>query len=417
MHGNVRAIWPIGGMRVALAFAGFWGATGLEAQEVVDLPAEDRLLSGDFEFVYDIGSVAAEADWEQFSNIRNLGFDEAGNLYLMDGGGTDAPTRIVVVDRSGQYLNHFGSAGEGPGEFRAASQLVVWADGRTLVEDMLRQAYHVFDPGGEFERMVRETGAGFGISRRPGLRPERTGRQTVIGRSDRSIIRIDLSSDEVAESTLLEPWTPPELEDEGPRTGEIEDLIDEEWGFAPDVLFDVLPSGGVAFSDSSAYAIKLTDPYGELSLILRRPIQPMPVTEEMRRVERERRLEEQRNRPVTSMSGGEPPPQVLELLNRARAAYVAAVENMRFFPGVPVVAAVRATWGGTLWIQRSTEPGSEGPGSIDVLAPDGRYIGTFPAGRLGMPDAFGPDGLVAFIATDEFEVPVVTVRRLPQNVR
>ncbi len=202
------------------------GVLGLEGQEVVDLPAEDRPISGDFELVYRIGSVAAEADWEQFSTIRSLGFDEAGNLYLMDGEGTDAASRIVVVDPSGQYLNHFGSAGEGPGEFRAATQLVVWADGRSLVEDMLHQAYHVFGPSGGFERMVREAGAGsgFGISRRPGLRPDRTGRQTVIGRSGRAIIRIDMSSDEVAERLLVEPWTPPELEDEGPRTGEIEDF-------------------------------------------------------------------------------------------------------------------------------------------------------------------------------------------------
>ena len=267
--------------------------------------------------------------------------------------------------------------------------------------------------------MVREAGAGggFGISSRPGLRPERTGRQTVIGRSGRSIIRIDMSSDEVAESTLVEPWTPPELADEGPRTGEIEDLIDEEWGFAPDVLFDVLPSGGVAFSDSSAYEIKLTEPSGRVSLILRRPIQPMPVTEEMRRVERERRLEEQRNRPVTSLSGREPPPQVMEMFNRARSAYVAAVENMQFFPGVPVIATVRATWGGTLWIQRSTEPGSEEPGPIDVLSRDGSYVGTLTPGQPNMPDAFGPDGLVAFTETDEFDVPVITVGRIPIAIR
>ncbi len=51
-----------------------------------------------------------------------------------------------------------------------------------------------------------------------------------------------------------------------------------------------------------------------------------------------------------------------------------------------------------------------------MLSPDGRYIGTFPAGRLEMPDAFGLDGLAAFLETDEFDVPVVTVRRLPQNV-
>ena len=169
-----------------------------------------------------------------------------------------------MVDAAGRYVNDFGRSGDGPGEFRAATQLVVWANGQILIEDMMHQAYHVFDPRGEFERMVREAGAGggFGISTRPGLRPERTGRQTVIGRNDRSIVRVDMSSEEVTERTLVVPWTPPGREDQGPRVGEIEDMIDEVWGFEPDVLFDALPAGGVAFSDSSAYAIKLTDRAG-----------------------------------------------------------------------------------------------------------------------------------------------------------
>ena len=90
---------------------------------------------------------------------------------------------------------------------------------------------------------------------------------------------------------------------------------------------------------------------------------------------------------------------------------------MQFHPEVPVVAAVRVTWEGTLWIERSMEPGATEPGPIDVIGSGGRYVGTLPAGQLEMPDAFGPDGLVAFIETDEFDVPVITVRRLPQQIR
>ncbi|WP_425154315.1 hypothetical protein [Candidatus Palauibacter sp.] len=412
----IRGTWFTGGLVVVL------GAAGLRAQEVVDLPGEDLPLSADLELVYSIGSAAAESDWEQFSSIRNVGFDGARNLYLLDGAGMAAASRVVVVDAAGRYVNDFGRAGDGPGEFRAATQLVVWADGQILIEDMMHQAYHVFDPGGEFERMVREAGAGggFGIASRPGLRPERTGSRTLIGRDGRTILRVDMSSGDVTERTLVEPWTPPGREDQGPRAGEIEDMIDEVWGFEPDVLFDVLPAGGVAFSDSSAYAIKLTDPTGAVERVLRRPIRPLAVTEEMRSAERERRLEQQRNRSFTSIAGGEPPPQVQALMSRMRTAQTAAVENMRFFTQVPVIAAVRSTWDGTLWVQRSTEPGREEPGPIDVLAPDGRYVGTLETGTAAlpdMPDAFGPDGLVAFLDTDEFDVPVITVRRLPPEIR
>ena len=63
------------------------------------------------------------------------------------------------------------------------------------------------------------------------------------------------------------------------------------------------------------------------------------------------------------------------------------------------------------------EPGATLPGPIDVIGSEGRYSGTFPVGQLEMPDACGPDGLVAFIETDEFDVPVITVRRLPSPIR
>lgn len=93
------------------------------------------------------------------------------------------------------------------------------------------------------------------------------------------------------------------------------------------------------------------------------------------------------------------------------------VENMRFYSEVPVIADLRTTWEGTLWIQRSAEPGTEEPGPIDVLTPNGRYVGTIAPDVLVMPDAFGPGGLVAFVDLDEFDVPVITVRRLPPAIR
>jgi len=135
----------------------------------------------------------------------------------------------------------------------------------------------------------------------------------------------------------------------------------------------------------------------------------------MQRAERERRLEylEHGIRRQSPLPGG----SVSEMINRYQEAQRAGVETMQFHAEVPVIAAVRVTWDGSLWVERSTEPGTDGPGAIDVLALDGRYVGTFPEGRLEMPEAFGPDGLAAFVDTDEFDVPVITVSRLPQRVR
>lgn len=412
------------GAGVAAALGAALGAAGLQAQEIVELPAEDRLISPDFEPVYRIGSAAAAAEWEEFTSISGIAFDGAGNLYLLDGTRTSADVRIVVVDGSGRSVRDFGRAGDGPGEFRAATQLVVWEDGQVLVEDMMHAGYHVFGPGGAFVRMVREGGGGLGfaMARRPNLRPERTGTRTLVGRSRRAIQRVDMSSEEVEDRVLVEAWDPRGEELREGWIGDFDDVlasIPEEWGFEPEVWFDALPPGGVAFSDSSTWVVKLTDASGEITRILRRPIRPLSVTEGMKSAERERRLEEERGRSI-NQRGGPPPPQVLAMINDFRAAQVEAVEKMRFFPEVPVIAAVRATWDGSLWVQRSAEPGSDEPGPIDVVSPDGRYMGTLQTGTTAlpdMPDAFGPDGLVAFLDEDAFEVPVIAVRRLPPQVR
>lgn len=308
--------WACGGMSVTTAFATFLAATSASAQELIDLPAEDLPLPADFEVVYRIGSTETMAEWEQFSTILSVGFDAAGSLYLLDGTGSRGAGRGVVVDRSGRHLRNFGRRGEGPGEFRIGRELVVWEDGRSLVVDM--PGYHVFSPGGEFERMVRETGV-FGTMNREGFRPDRTGSHAVLALTDRSIVRVDMSSESVGIRALVEQDWAAGSSESAPRDMEFEEVLDElgeQWGFEPEILFDALPTGGVAFTDSSDYAIKLTDAYGSISHILRRPIPPLPVTERIRDAERERRLEEQNDRQATALAGDEPPPQIRSMLNR-----------------------------------------------------------------------------------------------------
>lgn len=73
-------------------------------------------------------------------------------------------------------------AGDGPGEFRGVTRMAVWPDGRIVVEDLRRLAYHVFGPDGEFERMVRVVRGNLGITMRYPLRTDRTGEPTLVGR-------------------------------------------------------------------------------------------------------------------------------------------------------------------------------------------------------------------------------------------
>ncbi|MCY3547389.1 MAG: hypothetical protein OXH49_10975 [Gemmatimonadetes bacterium] len=44
--------------------------------------------------------------------------------------------------------------------------------------------------------------------------------------------------------------------------------------------------------------------------------------------------------------------------------------------------------------------------------PDGRYLGSYPAGTMSLPAAFGPDGLVAFVEMNDLQVQTVVVKRM-----
>ncbi len=124
----------VGGTCIAGGLVAVLGTTGVRAQDVVDLPGEDLPLSADLELVYRIGSASAGAEWEQFRFISGVAFDGEGNLHLLDGTRPEAADRVVVVDPTGGFVNALGRSGDGPGEFRAATQLFVWGEGRVVVE-------------------------------------------------------------------------------------------------------------------------------------------------------------------------------------------------------------------------------------------------------------------------------------------
>ena len=82
---------------------------------------------------------------------------------------------------------------------------------------------------------------------------------------------------------------------------------------------------------------------------------------------------------------------------------------------VPVVRSLKADREGRLWVERAGEeitPDGLAGGPIDVVSPEGDYVGTYPAGSLPMPAAFGPGGLLAFLETDSLGAITIVVRRL-----
>ena len=394
--------------------------TPARAQEVIDLPAEERWLDPEFEDVYRLGTLAG-ADWEQFGNVADIGFDGAGNLYVFD----IQAQRIVVAGPAGEFVREFGREGEGPGEFEEAHGLAVMRDGRAIVSDSRRLVFNIFQANGRVERTVRMDSTQMLV--RLGTFVAQSGADAIIAvpsasdellprgccelpppASSHAIERIELWGEEVEADTMAEGWLP-EIDSRNAmaaarRVPEISRVLsvlpsifpELHRAFRPGFHWGVLPDGSVAFADSSTYTVRIATGESGVVRLLRRPIQPEVVTDRLMRSEKSRRLAE-------LQAKAEPGEDLRDERER--------IDNLEFHPVVPVIRGLATKWDGDIWVlRRGEDPLSDGP--IDVITADGRYLGSYPAGVTRIPDAFGPDGLVAFIERNELDVQTVVVRRL-----
>ena len=429
------------GTAFAIVAAGALMVESVSTQETIELPGEDRWLDADFEEVFRIGSLMGE-EWEQFGDVQRVMFDGAGRLYVFD----DQAERIFVVGADGALIREIGRKGEGPGEFRNPADVVALEDGRVVVADMGHRAYHIFDANGDFERMVRFGGdptytvIGPHMAQRgtDGLVTSAEGQRVAISvrsvagaepseRPDpttRPIERVDLSGEEIVKDIIAEGWLPASADPTSGITRSAGGASVSFGGssgppeFSPDLYWGVLPDGTVAFSDSSTYAVRIAATGAGIVRILTRPFPPEPVTDRFVKAEKDRRLKKLADTPDDELGGprivlnGEVMTFDAEELRKTRRQ---DIESLRFFAEVPVIRELRTSWNGMIWVRRrGEEPDSDGP--IDVLDMAGRYVGSYRLGATGIPDAFGPDGLVAFIERDELGVETVVVKRVSREV-
>ena len=432
----------------------------LAAQEVIELPRRDQRIDPDFEEVFRIGTLRGES-WEMFGGIQQVAFDGDGNLYVFDGLGSmtgpgnvrmlvSGEVRVLVFDPSGTFVREFGSSGEGPGEFNRPSGYAVLRDGTTVVSDAGHRAYQLFDASGNFMRMVRAGDESRGPS--GSIAPDPRGGAIFSGGFGRSVdirfssgdnatpptsrpvTRLGLAGEVVETDTVADGWLPPRRELEDLVGNNVPAQLRQALGgmtmpttFEPRLLAGVLPNGGIVYSDSSAYELKITPPdAGAVARILRRPMEPEPLTDKIREEYEERRAAAREESGGASGGAGR---VMIVGTTRARPGgnpsnpgsgeagqtFSSEIEQ-RYYHEIPVLRGLSTTWGGRIWVQRGgEEPNTDGP--IDVLSAEGDYVGTYRTGATEMPDAFGPNGLAAFIEFDEYDVATVVVRRLPVEVR
>jgi hypothetical protein len=387
----------------------------------VRLPAADTPLTGATPVAWSVG-VAEGADHEMFGEVTAVAFDARDNLYVLD----RMNTRVMVYDRNGRFVRQIGSRGGGPGEFQAPLGLAVAPDGTVYVSDPMRRAVSIFAPDGTFVRNAPVTAGGMALGMAAAYHPAGGLVAVARGGVDRdAIARGNFSASSATTPLVMTPFDggepvtlfeiPRAWRQEGSTTqaGErthIRITTAQPPTFTPPILFGVLPGGETVLGYTPGYTLRVLDAQGRTLRYLQRPYRPRPATERDRQRARERELERLRSgEGVIAIGGGDP-----GMAARVRQQREAEVENMQFADTIPALAALRITGSGTLWIERTAQEVGD-PGPIDIVSPEGRYVGTLTGMRL--PAAISRGGLAAYVERDELDVPRVVVRRLPDAWR
>ena len=91
-----------------------------------------------------------------FSRPADVAWDRAGNIYVADGLG--ANNRIAKFDKDGRFIAHWGSTGNGPGQFSGVKALAIDRQDNVYVADIGNKRIQVFDAQGAFKSEFSNVG-------------------------------------------------------------------------------------------------------------------------------------------------------------------------------------------------------------------------------------------------------------------
>jgi hypothetical protein len=373
--------------------------TTAEAQAVVRMTGRDQVLRREPRLLFSVGR-ADGSGADVFGGVGDVGFDAAENLYVLD----RLNARVVVFDSLGQFVRAMGRRGGGPGELAVPQQIAVTREGDVIVSDIGRRALVLFVRDGS-AGSVPYPGASMLLGRRLALHP-RGGVVSLAMGNPRA-----RGANAVGEEVLM--WVP--IEGGAPRTlatvstpssrGAHSGLAPRDPPiFAPPFQFSVLPTGEVAVVDDATYSIRVLDSAGRVLRVLQRPLAPRPVTARDREHELERRarqLTEGGGLRLVGPQGGMIPASV-------RQSMAAQLRDAEFARVMPVIRRIAVDAAGNLWVER-TGPAPGRSGTVDLLDPRGRYLGSMPGREV--PSAFSPGGRTAYVREDELGVERVLVMR------
>lgn len=325
-----------------------------------------------------------------------------GSIVLVNA----ASSEIRFYDAQGRHLRTVGGQGGGPGEYQQPHWVQVIRGDTILAYDFPAKRLSILAPDGSFLRahtlegfssppwvypalvdgslvaMVRRV-VGDAASTSSGLRQS----QEVILHLDRKGTVLDTISVEAPTTEYVQ------VTEGGGSIGS----ASYPMVFGPSIL--VAPTGErVAVARSDEWRLRLYRPGTGLDGVVRRPIDPRPVTDEVMRAEEQSRQEQlarvrnpaARQRRAESMAG-QPVAEVLPFFSR-----------------------MLADADGRLWLQNYRAPGEETT-AWTVHDVDGRLLGEVRLPERFTPRQLGPD-FVLGVSRDEMDVERVRLYRLEKGV-
>lgn len=209
-----------------------------------------------------------------FGSVAAVTVDDTGNVLVLD----RQAGRVTVWEPDGTLLRAFGRKGDGPGEVTNPNHVTVLDDGSILVGELFPAELHWYGPDGTPLRDERlelpsdgpAVAAILAEWRSAGSDLTRVRLARVSVASDEAAhVVVEVDRDGAPGDTLLR-WTQPGAAPAPPPI------------FTPSLSWDLLSNGGLVVAPGGPYEIRIHDARGELSRLVRRVVEPVRVTRELR---------------------------------------------------------------------------------------------------------------------------------------
>lgn len=169
------------------------------------------------------------SDTEHFTRPSDVVVAENGDIFVVDGHGSDGNNRVMKFDSDGSFLRQWGSTGVAQGEFRDPHALAIDSRGRLFVGDRGNSRIQIFSQDGGFLEEWTQFGRPSGIYITDGDVILVADSESNVGRNQRGWgrgIRIGMASDGWVRAFIPDDTEP--TPDDSPTSGAEWAAMDEE---------------------------------------------------------------------------------------------------------------------------------------------------------------------------------------------